>query len=678
MFLLDSGTFLVLAYLLTGFLRLVSSPLERAALAILLALGIKSLVIFFLVAGQIQPDIYRQTGIGLGALVLVATVYRRYLLSLPYTPPLPSWYRPSPMVHLAMGVLAVLVLLSFGNAAYFPITESDGIWYHIKGMVYYHETGLDSLRVDPQMRQYPPFVPLIYAYFISLGWGKLKVLFSLLYLCLLVIVYHRLGEQTRDTKVAALFTLALGTTPLLWWHSGLPFLDLAAGAFYSIGILYWFSWMKLSDNPGPDHGDSSPFPLAMLSGIFLGLAAWTRWEFVLYAFLPSVLLIVSRREEKERDSVFPDRAIAGFFLSMLFLPTLWGIVLIYSSTPLVENVLEVLLAGLGLWGLAGVAWLTPRLPRSPRFWKGLGIFLAVVLVLVLASSGHKKVSSLSAVAISLFRTVAVNGFYLFTPLVLALLVAENPLRRSGSARRLGWAIAGYFLIHFIVFTYAEPKWRSLGEYAIATFLRPGDSINLSDTRGLLGVYPLLVFLAALVPGPADPKPFLGGLTRWNWIVSIVVLNLVVLIVVFVTPRTRFVMASFGLAPEQIMETRGSGDMPNMFGRTYEIANRVHDLTGEGAEIFLPPGDREAEFSRAAAIQRLFPRTLHFGDDPDYDIQLESAGSGNRSFYFVSSEEWHPGFCEGKQRMEINLPHFGLCRVGSPSRHESESGLSTGR
>ena len=44
--------------------------------------------------------------------------------------------------------------------------------------------------------------------------------------------------------MSAMLTLVLGTTPYIWWHGVLPFLDLCTAVFYSAGALYWFFWME--------------------------------------------------------------------------------------------------------------------------------------------------------------------------------------------------------------------------------------------------------------------------------------------------------------------------------------------------------------------------------------------------------------------------------------------------
>ena len=75
MFFLDFGSLWVLAYLLVGRLNVIPAVCERIALAFALALGLKSLIIFMLVAFGIVASIWVQLGVSLGALG-VAVIFR--------------------------------------------------------------------------------------------------------------------------------------------------------------------------------------------------------------------------------------------------------------------------------------------------------------------------------------------------------------------------------------------------------------------------------------------------------------------------------------------------------------------------------------------------------------------------------------------------------------------------
>jgi hypothetical protein len=65
-------------------------------------------------------------------------------------------------------------------------------------------------------------------------------------------------------------------------------------------------------------------------------------------------------------------------------------------------------------------------------------------------------------------------------------------------------IIGYFLIlflftHLAIFAYANPKWPTISEFVYATFIQPGNSVNLSDTRGMMSFYPIFIFFISSLP-----------------------------------------------------------------------------------------------------------------------------------------------------------------------------------
>jgi hypothetical protein len=144
------------------------------------------------------------------------------------------------------------------------------------------------------------------------------------------------------------------------------------------------------------------------------------------------------------------------------------------------------------------------------------------------------------------------------------------------------------------------------------------------------------------------------------IAGIVIGNLIVLIIFFLLPRGQFLLAQKNLTRNQLMETTGSGDMPNQLARTYQVVNRIKELTPEGATIFMPPGDRLEGSFRSAAIQILYPREIFFGEDENFVSRLEDDFKDKTAF-FIYSPEWKPEFCTESSRIELTDFGFGMCR-----------------
>ncbi|MCH8313550.1 MAG: hypothetical protein IID17_11255, partial [Nitrospinae bacterium] len=383
MLLLDFGALWILTYLLAGMLKVIPSVGEKVALAFAWALGLKSLIIFALVALGMTQSIWIQTGVSLGALA-VAGILRCRQSSNSLSPSCIA-EKKSRLFVMMVVILGVLFCFSLANAFFFPITEADGIWYHVRGMVFFHEASFDSQTIVSQFRQYPPFVPLLFAYLMSFNVEHVKLFAPFIYLCLLVIFYCRVLAVTKNQKIATAFTLVLGTTPLFWWHSFLPFLDLTTGFYYSAGAMYWFFLIQNICNGKAEGQPSNPCSWAFLSGTLFGLAAWSRLEFLLYNAIPILILIYvldrnSTISKKEKNKILLCLAVP-----LLLFSTLWFLTLAGFDSSLERRVLAVGLAGMGMWFmvLVNLKW-NFHLKKTQLI--GMGI-LAVVLYLGLMLVG---------------------------------------------------------------------------------------------------------------------------------------------------------------------------------------------------------------------------------------------------------------------------------------------------
>ena len=332
MIFLDFGFLWVFIYLLVARLQVTSPRGEKIALAFACALGLKSLVIYVLVLLGLTKNIWVQSGVSLGALVIAGIFCSRQSTnSLSQAHPRE---KKSLLFLMTVLILGVLFCISLAYALYFPITEADGIWYHIRGMVFLHAGGFDSETIVSQFRQYPPFVPLLYAYLLSFEVDTVKIIFPLLYLCLLVIFYCRILAVAENQKIAVWFTLILGTTPYFWWHSFLPFLDLATGFYYSIGALYWFSLIQNILSTKPENEAGNPCAWAILSGTLFGLSAWSRLEFLLYNAIPILILIYALDRNDTFNKSRKNKILLCLAAPSLFFSTLWFLTLAGFDSPI--------------------------------------------------------------------------------------------------------------------------------------------------------------------------------------------------------------------------------------------------------------------------------------------------------------------------------------------------------
>ena len=103
------------------------------------------------------------------------------------------------------------------------------------------------------------------------------------------------------------------------------------------------------------------------------------------------------------------------------------------------------------------------------------------------------------IIIPLYRTSTVHLFYLFTSTLVIFLFFEKLKELSEAKKFLGFFLVLFLFTHLAIFAYSNPKWPSLSQFVFATFIQPGNSINLSDTRGMMSVYPVFIFFISSLP-----------------------------------------------------------------------------------------------------------------------------------------------------------------------------------
>ena len=488
MFWIDLGLLGITAYRMVAALKAAFTVAEKLALAFLFALGLKSLILFFLIRVGVRP--FASIQIGAVVFVLVLTL----LLTRPVTesPPRASSQDAEWKTVLVCLLIGALFLFSLVNAWFFPIIESDAAWYQVKGLSFLHEVRFDSEWVVLQLRQYPPFVPLLFSWFIAFGIEPMRMIFPFFYLALNIIFYCRVLEFTGNSKMAAMLTLVLGTTPYIWWHGFLPFLDLCTAVFYSAGALYWFFWME---SLGMDGEKGRCRTLAFLSGLFFGLAAWTRLEFLLYCLIPIVMAFCA---ESTKDGERDRKSFLLFFLSLLVFPTSWFLNLASFDFSISGNVKMVGLAGVFAWIIV-LAFMIGSWKLQVSTLIKTGLLAGAIYIVFIFMDNSGPVPGWKKLSIALYRTIFVHGFYLFTAF-LAVFIFLGRLRSIPSLNKLfAMFLLFYPLVHFAIFSYSPPKWLTFGEYVNATFINPGNSVNLSDTRGMMSMYPILLFFIASIP-----------------------------------------------------------------------------------------------------------------------------------------------------------------------------------
>jgi hypothetical protein len=235
--------------------------------------------------------------------------------------------------------------------------------------------------------------------------------------------------------------------------------------------------------------------LAFLSGLFFGLAAWTRLEFLLYCLIPIVMAFCA---ESTKDGERDRKSFLLFFLSLLVFPTSWFLNLASFDFSISGNVKMVGLAGVFAWIIV-LAFMIGSWKLQVSTLIKTGLLAGAIYIVFIFMDNSGPVPGWKKLSIAFYRSLTVHGFYLFTAF-LAVFVFLSKLKNIPSLNRLfGIFLLFYPLVHFAIFSYSSPKWENFGEYVSATFVHPGNSVNLSDTRGVMSMYPLLLFFIASIP-----------------------------------------------------------------------------------------------------------------------------------------------------------------------------------
>ena len=625
---------------------------ERNALVILSGLGVKGVLLFsFIILG-----VQRLTSF---PILLTIVVYLGYFAWTKIRPleigesfALPIERKDLSQVS-GFWVLALLFIFGLANAWFFPITGADAIWHHIKGMEYGMPlVDFESKKIIHQFRQYPPFIGLLYAWLISSGIEKVTIIFPVLYVCLLYVFYYRLYDHIGSSIISAVATLIIGTTPYLWWHSYLPFLDWTAGVFYVAGVLYWFLLVKKISYPIEQFDRGQNDSLAILSGFFFGIAGWTRPEFLIFSAIP-IFLLVCAFDRNNKPIEGRKLTIAYFSMTSLALPSIWFLVLLNFNEPLDNMFNQLILACLGLWiGISLV--LITRIRLTYRISVGISIFILLVCLIGLILVVPANVSIFTTLIIRIFRLFAVHIFFIGTAFLIIYLFYGRVRQLSIEEKFLGALSLFFISTQFMIYAYSGLKWPTLMHYVNNTFYQPGNSINLSDTRGTIAFYPLLVFFIFCLP--EFKNKFENSVIK-KYLKTIVAINLVVILFFFAGPRIKFIIQHSNKSYEKITETSGPNDLPNQFALSYKVANKLKEKVERGQPLVIDVGSNES-LIRSVIVQVLFQHNLIFSDAFVSKQKIKSM----ESYYVGTFNDEGNGLCTETKLERLGDTGFALCKV----------------
>ena len=145
----------------------------------------------------------------------------------------------------------------------------------------------------------------------------------------------------------------------------------------------------------------------------------------------------------------------------------------------------------------------------------------------------------------------------------------------------------------------------------------------------------------------------------NMIRSIIILNILLLVLVFLIPRAKIIVSHWDEKPEVLMETLGAMDTPNQYSRTYKVANEIRNITEENSIILMPTDNWEFGSNRSVVIQRLYPRKVYFfGDERFYDHKNSS--DFQTTVYAAGFFGDGANLCSERDKKRLGETKFILC------------------
>lgn len=136
--------------------------------------------------------------------------------------------------------------------------------------------------------------------------------------------------------------------------------------------------------------------------------------------------------------------------------------------------------------------------------------------------------------------------------------------------------------------------------------------------------------------------------------SIVGLNLVVLFGIFIIPRTQIILANLGSSQDELLETRGPGDLPNLRTDHFILANRIKKFASENATLFmfpLPPANQ------GPLLKTLFPRKIFWGETPIFSSQIRNPPPDS---FVVIRNDWGEDLCKKSPSASLEPANYKIC------------------
>ncbi|MBQ09455.1 MAG: hypothetical protein CMD96_06670 [Gammaproteobacteria bacterium] len=495
-------------------------------------------------------------------------------------------------------ILFVLFIVSLLFSTYFPIMMPDGFVYDYLGkmLAFTHDMSFYYLDAG-EFRT--PIVPIIHSYFYLFGFNYPKIIYSLFYLSIILFTYFKLNERTQNERYALIFTLILAATPVFWWRSYLTLDNLIAACYFYFGVVYWYETLEV------DNDDLNRKYL--LSGLCFTFAIWSRVEFLLFC-IPAVIITIclnlDNNNFKKRIfhfTILPVSISLMWFMVCLFL-TDWVIIKLKTYVVLLTFIFFCIILFFG----------------NKYFKIAVLLLLSTALAILKYYSGNYFGELLSKfgnyISYFNFRFLLfffLQGYWVFT-VSLFLCIPFYWKEFDKSQKILTYFLISFYFSVVLVMSSAhdsmmvnpgEPRNYDIGIINVVKglLLNPGAYINGSSQRIYLALYPVLVFLVAhsvykvKIRGANFVKLYLPNIIVFG--------NIVLLLIIFMLPRLKFIYENPSINHEKILTTNQIKDIYNSFQDISAFAYKIKELLPQDAIVIFPSNESKG-FASAKSI--IFP------------------------------------------------------------------------
>jgi hypothetical protein len=146
----------------------------------------------------------------------------------------------------------------------------------------------------------------------------------------------------------------------------------------------------------------------------------------------------------------------------------------------------------------------------------------------------------------------------------------------------------------------------------------------------------------------------------NMIWSVIALNFVVLMYMFLIPRLQLMASHWGMESEALMEISGAKDIPNQYIKTYKVVNQIRKTIENDSIVLIPPDNWGFVPNKSVLIQRLYPRKVYFSGDEDFSQQMKIIDIEQPVYGVVSSSDG-ADFCFEKDIESLGETGLIICK-----------------